>query len=57
MRRSVLRVRQNSQETCVLKAENSPLFGLRREANNLRSASWADGDAFGVKNAAPRRQS
>ncbi len=32
--------------------ENSPLIGPRRGADNLRSASAADGDASGLKNAA-----
>lgn len=32
--------------------ENSPLIGPRRGADNLRSASAADGDDSGLKNAA-----
>ena len=32
--------------------ENSPIIGPRRGAKNVRSASAADGDAFGLKIAA-----
>jgi hypothetical protein len=32
--------------------ENSPVIGPRRGAKDVRSASAADGDAFGLKNAA-----
>jgi hypothetical protein len=32
--------------------ENSPVIGPRRGAKNVRSASAADGEAIGLKNAA-----